>query len=144
MHARTTSIEHAAPGPARALRLVRAAATLPVLLVEDEPTIAVTLGDDLVGHGFRVVHTADGADAVQRLAGCAFAAVITDLRLPGADGIAVLKAARAHGIGSVLVISAYAASRAEDLRAHGVDVVIQKPFCNEQVLAWLCAAIGRP
>ena len=58
-----------------------------ILLVEDEKTIAITLGDDLRGEGHEVRHTADGGEALRILAEESFDCVITDVRLPGVDGL---------------------------------------------------------
>jgi len=126
------------------LRLVVPPPRPHVLLVEDEPTIAVTLTDDLVAGGFVVTHMADGADAVRRLSQHAFAAVITDLRLPGASGHAVLRAAKAGCGIKVMVITAHALGQIEALSSQGADAVLPKPFFNQQVIVWLRAAIGGP
>ncbi|MBI5853396.1 MAG: sigma-54-dependent Fis family transcriptional regulator [Planctomycetes bacterium] len=115
-----------------------------ILLVEDEATIAVTLTDDLQAAGHEVVHLPDGARAISRLAEEVFDCVITDVRLPGADGLDVLKAAkRARPETEVLVMTAYATVEhvVTAMRA-GADDYIQKPFLNEQVLDRL-ARIGR-
>lgn len=117
---------------------VEAIRSVPVLLVEDEPLIAVTLEDDLAEHGFAVRHSGNGAHAVQWLQDEAFAAVITDLRLPGADGFAVLQAARRRCRPlPVLVITASGAAVSHELHRRGADAVLLKPFPNERVIAWL-------
>lgn len=107
-----------------------------ILLVEDEKTIAIPLTDDLEQAGHEVVYKDDGADAVSTLAEQAFDCVITDVRLPGADGLEVLRAAKlARPDTEVLVMTAYAtvAHAVEAMRA-GADDYIQKPFLNEAVL----------
>ncbi|MCA8949996.1 MAG: response regulator [Planctomycetes bacterium] len=109
-----------------------------VLLVEDEPLIAVTLTDDLAAAGYGVRHTADGTEALRLLAQDRFDAVVTDLRLPGASGVEVARAA-SRSRTSVLVITAHAAGRGDDLHQLGA-AVLQKPFANRVVLDWLRAA----
>ena len=107
-----------------------------VLLVEDEQTIAVTLQDDLEGAGYEVQHFADGKAAIAELAVRAYDVVITDVRLPGADGMQVLQAAkRARPDTEVLVMTAYATvEHAVESMRLGADDYIQKPFLNEHVL----------
>jgi DNA-binding NtrC family response regulator len=107
-----------------------------ILLVEDEKTIAVTLQDDLEAAGHEVVHTADGAQAIRLLGDRAFDCVITDVRLPGADGLQVLQGAkRARPDTEVIVISAFATvEHAVEAMRKGADDYIQKPFPNEVVL----------
>jgi len=107
-----------------------------ILLVEDEKTIAIPLTDDLVGAGHEVVHEDDGAAALALLKKQAFDCVITDVRLPGADGLEVLKAAKsARPDTEVLVMTAYATiEHAVEAMHAGADDYIQKPFLNEAVL----------
>ena len=107
-----------------------------ILLVEDEQTIAITLKDDLEAEGYDVVHLPDGKEAIAELARTSFDVVITDVRLPGADGMQVLQAAkRARPDTEVLVMTAYATvEHAVEAMRLGADDYIQKPFLNEHVL----------
>lgn len=114
--------------------------SLRVLLVEDEATIAVTLGDDLVDRGHRVTLLADGVAALRRLDAARFDAVISDLRLPGADGITVLERARRHNPAArLLLVTAFAEERHAAAMRRAGATLLQKPFANDTVLAWLDA-----
>jgi DNA-binding NtrC family response regulator len=107
-----------------------------ILLVEDEQSIAVTLKDDLEGVGYEVEHLADGKLAIAEVGQRSYDVVITDVRLPGADGLQVLQASkRARPDTEVLVMTAYATveSAVEAMRL-GADDYIQKPFLNEHVI----------
>lgn len=111
-----------------------------VLLVDDEPTILVTLQDDLEEHGFVVVIARDGLTALRLLADRPYVAVVTDLRLPGVDGVAVVQAAHARDAATrILVMSADLAGREASLQAAGAEACLAKPFANREVLAWLGA-----
>jgi DNA-binding NtrC family response regulator len=80
----------------------------PVLLVEDRDSLRVMLRSALEAEGFSVEEAADGARAVRALGAGRFLAVITDLKLPGADGHKVLAAAReADPNLAVIVMTAY-------------------------------------
>jgi len=107
-----------------------------ILLVEDEQTIAVTLRDDLEGVGYEVEHCGDGKQAIAVLQRTSFDVVITDVRLPGADGMQVLHAAKqARPDTEVLIMTAYATvEHAVEAMRLGADDYIQKPFLNEHVL----------
>ncbi|MBP8302011.1 MAG: sigma-54-dependent Fis family transcriptional regulator [Planctomycetes bacterium] len=107
-----------------------------ILLVEDEPTIAIPLTDDLEGVGYEVTHLPDGKQAIDALNQRSYDVVITDVRLPGADGMQVLAAAkRARPDTEVLVMTAYATvEHAVEAMRLGADDYIQKPFLNEHVL----------
>src|SRR5688572_18200674 len=101
-----------------------------ILLVEDEQAIAVTLTDDLEAEGHEVVHVADGKEAIRILGEQVFDCVLTDVRLPGASGMEVLKAAKAARPDTeVLVMTAYATvEHAVEAMRCGADDYIQKPF----------------
>ncbi|MGC8915475.1 MAG: sigma-54-dependent transcriptional regulator [Thermoanaerobaculum sp.] len=69
--------------------------TGPVLVVEDREALAAVLEETLVREGFAVEVCYRGDEAIARIAqGPPLLAVITDLRLPGADGLEVLRSAR--------------------------------------------------
>ena len=66
-----------------------------VLLADDERSIAITLRDDLEEAGHRVTVVADGGKAHEELRARHYDLLITDIRMPGMDGISLLKAAKA-------------------------------------------------
>lgn len=108
-----------------------------LLLVEDDRTLALVLADLLrdAGHQVTVLH--DGAAAVAWLEGRRCDAVITDVRLPGADGTRVLGRARAQDPpADVLVMTGYATvQQAVECMRGGAITYLQKPFPAEAVLA---------
>jgi DNA-binding NtrC family response regulator len=65
-----------------------------ILLVEDRESLRAMLAETLSREGYSVEAVATGDDAIRRLnEGRRYGLVLTDLKMPGADGIAVLKAA---------------------------------------------------
>ncbi len=110
-----------------------------ILLADDEKTIAVTLADALRGAGHQVTVAADGEQALQALRLESFDVVITDIRLPKADGLQVLKAAReSQPSCKIVLITAFAS--VEDAVAaikDGAEDYLQKPFFNDDVLVRL-------
>ena len=63
-----------------------------LLIVEDKESLALMLKETVESEGLEADISANGSDAMRRLAdGRRYFAVLTDLRLPGADGIGVLK-----------------------------------------------------
>jgi len=107
-----------------------------ILLVEDEQTIAVTLKDDLEAAGYEVHHCPDGSGGIEELKRRSYDVVITDVRLPGADGLQVLQAAKqARPDTEVIMMTAYATvEHAVEAMRKGADDYIQKPFLNEHVI----------
>jgi CheY-like chemotaxis protein len=62
-----------------------------VLVVDDDDRIAQMLALVLEGEGYRVQIAADGAEALACLAGHAFDAVLTDIRMPRMDGLTLYR-----------------------------------------------------
>jgi DNA-binding NtrC family response regulator len=80
----------------------------PILLVEDRESLRTMLRSTLESEGFSVEEAGDGKSALDALASGRHLAVVTDLRLPGASGHDVLRAARAADARiAVIVMTAY-------------------------------------
>src|SRR5471030_2931466 len=113
--------------------------SMKILLADDERSIAVTLGDALRGAGHTVTVVADGEQALQTLQVDTFDCVISDIRLPKADGLKVLRRAKELNPSTrVILITAYAS--VEDAVAaikDGAEDYIQKPFFNDDVIVRL-------
>lgn len=89
-------------------------AGLKVLVVDDHATNRELAGAVLSAFGADVVEAADGAEALERLAGETFSAVLLDLRMPGLDGFEVLKQLRAqHGPNVAVPVLAFSADGLE-------------------------------
>ncbi|MEZ6021146.1 MAG: sigma-54 dependent transcriptional regulator [Planctomycetota bacterium] len=108
-----------------------------MLLAEDEVTISVTLRDALeeAGHTVQVAETTDAALAALEAGGIDL--VITDVRLPGTGGEAILKRSKELSEARpVIVMTGFATidKAVEAMRLGAVDY-IQKPFRNEAMVA---------
>jgi CheY-like chemotaxis protein len=72
-------------------------ACAPVLLIEDEPAVMALVRAVLEGHGYSVVPTESGAEALRLLAEGNFHGVVSDMRTPGGvDGAQVYAWIAAH------------------------------------------------
>src|SRR2546423_14907042 len=67
-----------------------------LLLVEDEVPLRLAVAEQLADRGYSVEQAESGEAALARLAEFAFDVVVTDLRLPGIDGSAVVPTAVAR------------------------------------------------
>ena len=67
----------------------------PILVVEDEAIMRESLHDWLVDSGYQVATVENGEEALRTITEQDFGLLILDLRLPGKDGLRVLKEARA-------------------------------------------------
>jgi DNA-binding NtrC family response regulator len=108
-----------------------------ILLVEDERTLAIPLADSLreAGHDTTMLH--DGAAALAWLAEHSCDLVVTDVRLPGSDGIEVLRRARSFDPPlPVLIMTGYATiEQAVEAMRLGAFGYLQKPFPSGALLA---------
>jgi DNA-binding NtrC family response regulator len=66
-----------------------------ILVVDDEFEMAAMIADELGDHGYTAVALRLSTEALQRLQDESFDALVTDLRMPGIDGLALLRASRA-------------------------------------------------
>ena len=101
-----------------------------ILLVDDDPSIHAGLVRLIKTLGYEAVAVANGDEAIARLRDGAFELCVTDMHLPGADGLAVLKQARAcRPPVATIVLSEQGtvADAVEALRVGAADV-IAKPF----------------
>jgi DNA-binding NtrC family response regulator len=112
-----------------------------VLLCDDEPLLRATLSDDLEDAGHTIQLASDGDSALALLRSCAYDCVVTDLAMPGADGMAVLAAAREKGIDAVMITGHGSVGRAVEAMRAGAFDFIEKPFLGD-VLVRVLARLG--
>lgn len=106
-----------------------------ILIVEDEKDIADILQEMLEYFGYSVTTSDDGIDAWCLVSGKEFDLILTDLRLPGMDGIELLTKMRLHDIKTpVLIISGVELQgRLAAISKFGPYDTIQKPFKMEDL-----------
>lgn len=110
-----------------------------ILVVDDEPTIRLGVEYSLITEGYEVETASDGDEAIRRLVLCPEDelpdAVILDLRMPGSDGMAVMKRLSESGrVVPVTIASAYIDSpTAIDAVGYGVVDFLKKPITPDQV-----------
>ncbi len=118
-----------------------------VLVVEDEDAVREFVSRALRHHGHDVESARDGLDGLACVSGSAFDLMITDIVMPGLDGIELaLKVAKDSPRTTIMLMSGYANERQ---RAHNLDAlihrVIAKPFTLQQICAATDEALaGRP
>jgi two-component system OmpR family response regulator len=108
-----------------------------ILVVEDDGDTADYVTKGLREAGYTVEHVADGRDGLYLASSSAFDAVVMDRMLPGMDGLSVVKALRAGGVETpILILSALAQldERVIGLKAGGDDY-LTKPFGFSELLA---------
>lgn len=119
-----------------------------VLVVDDSVVIRAIVGHTLRAAGFEVGEAEDGAVALRRLDRESFDVVVTDLQMPGVDGMAVLASVRERGLGTEVIIltgthaqEMETAVRALRLGAH--DFLTKPPAGPEVVVLTVTKAVEK-
>lgn len=106
-----------------------------ILIAEDDPAVRRFVARALTHRGYEVTAAEDGIAALEALSDANYDLLLTDIVMPGLDGIALaLKVTREHPGMPVLMMSGFSAERQ---RAHNLDElihrVIPKPFTLEEI-----------
>jgi excisionase family DNA binding protein len=115
-----------------------------ILVVDDEQIVRDLLLVTLSSADYEVEAAPDGARAIQMLNAASYDLLITDVRMPGTDGLAVVREARRLSSALAVVIITGASSEAIAIEAInlGVKGYLTKPFGVEKVLAVVSRAMG--
>jgi len=112
-----------------------------ILVVDDDPGVVVSVCAILHSRGHETVAVSDGEQALAALGAGNFDLVVTDVWMPGLDGVEILKKLRRSHPGlPVIVLTggstgaplAYGASLAA---AFGATAILYKPFEKEDLIA---------
>jgi DNA-binding NtrC family response regulator len=114
-----------------------------LLLVEDESSLRSAIAEHLSDRGFQVEQADTGEAAVARLSDFAFDIIVTDLRLPGIDGSAVVEAAVARYPDIIaIVVTGYGTVKdAVEAIKRGAWDFVSKPFQIDELLHVLDSAL---
>ena len=115
-----------------------------VLVVDDEETIRDLLSKTLALADYEVDVAPDGRTAVDRMRIIQYDLLITDLRMPGVDGLTVIREARRLKADIPVIIVTGYSSEASAIEAInlGVQGYLTKPFRVPRVLAAAAKALG--
>ncbi|MFO0584562.1 MAG: sigma-54 dependent transcriptional regulator [Anaeromyxobacter sp.] len=107
-----------------------------VLVVDDDPGVRYTLREILEAEGVAVDEAADGAEALARMEAAPAPLVITDLRMPGIDGLELLRRLSARSPAPrVVLITAHGSERtAVEAMKLGAWDYFKKPFDLEELV----------
>ncbi len=109
------------------------------LLVEDERITRISLTNTLKDEGFNVESCETGNEAIQKLATNDYDIVITDLRLPGKNGLEILETAKKNNPNTkVILMTAYATleTAVKAIKLGAYDYLI-KPFSPDKLIVTL-------
>ena len=116
-----------------------------ILVVEDEPGIALGLEYDLRLDGWDVELAGDGLAASRRAREQSFDLILLDVMLPGKDGFDVCRELRKAGVQTPIIMMTAKAQEAEKVLGLdlGADDYVTKPFSPKELRARIRAALRR-
>ncbi len=103
-----------------------------ILLVDDQPKVLKFLEIDLKLHGFEVLTTTSGEEALELIKSKKPDVMLLDIIMPGMDGFEVLKQLRAFSQLPVIAFSASAVNQ-NDAISLGANDFVPKPFDPEEM-----------
>jgi CheY-like chemotaxis protein len=114
---------------------------LRILIVDDDRRMTSTLADILALQGYEITQAYSAPAAIEKVKQVSFDCVLTDIRMPGMDGVELFQELRKHQPGlPVVFMTAYAA---EDIIRQGLESgavgVLNKPVDIHQLLGFLAA-----
>ena len=115
-----------------------------VLVVDDEASIRELLSKTLALEQYEVDTAGDGAAALDRMRASAYDLMIADLKMPGMDGLTLIRQARRLKADlRIIIITGFSTeSSAIEAVNLGVDGYLTKPFRIPQVLSAAAKALG--
>ena len=119
--------------------------TTRILVVEDEPAIALGLKNDLTLEGYLPEVAADGDTALRRAAETRFDLILLDVMLPKKDGFTVCRDLRRAGVRTPIIMLTARAQESDKLLGLGLgaDDYVTKPFSPLELCARIKAVLRR-
>jgi len=116
-----------------------------ILIVEDEPSIALALDDDLRREGYETEVAADGDTAAQKARSREWDLILLDVMLPGKDGFEVCRELRRAGIRTPVLMLTAKTHEAEKVLGLelGADDYVTKPYSARELRARVKALLRR-
>jgi excisionase family DNA binding protein len=134
----------ARPAPATSPRLAPRTSRPRVLVVDDEASIRDLLAKTLALAEYDVDVAPDGRTALERMRMSPYDLLIADLKMPGTDGLTVIREARRYKADLPVIIITGFSTEASAIEAVNLGVAgyLTKPFRVPQVLAAAAKALG--
>jgi DNA-binding response OmpR family regulator len=116
-----------------------------ILVVEDEPPLAMALEDDLKLEGYEVEVVRDGETASRRAREQSFDLIILDVMLPHKDGFEVCRELRRAGLRMPVILLTAKTQESDKVLGLelGADDYVTKPFSPRELRARVKAALRR-
>jgi DNA-binding NtrC family response regulator len=108
-----------------------------ILVVDDEPDLAITCKRLLARRGYEVISVGSRAAAIEALRGTRPALLVSDIRLPDGDGLDLVRAAQkfAPPIPAIVMTGLASPDGREDAMRAGAFAYLAKPFSTQALTA---------
>lgn len=108
-----------------------------ILVIDDKENIRRLLSTSLTSDGYEVAEAEDGASGIERFKNTIYDLVITDVKMPGMDGLEVLEAVKETNPDTAVIVITAFADMDDAIRAlkRGAADYLRKPFKLEEVRA---------
>ena len=115
-----------------------------ILCVDDEVDILELFRDEFVDNGFKVIEASNGTDAFELYQNNKVDCIVSDIRMPGGDGVSLVKNVKEAGADiPIFLVTGFSDYTAEDLSGLGVNAVIFKPFDLEEVVEMITNTVTK-
>ena len=113
-----------------------------ILCVDDEHDILELFKDEFIDCGHKVLEANNGVDAFEVFKSNRVDCIVSDIRMPGGDGVGLVKNVKSTGSDiPIFLVTGFSDYTSEELNGLGVEAVIFKPFDLEEVVTMVEEAI---
>jgi DNA-binding response OmpR family regulator len=113
-----------------------------ILLVEDEENLRLLYQEELAKEGYAVVASGDADEALAALRGGGFDLIITDIRMPGKDGIELITHIMGQRRDIPIIINSAYQSYKDDFMTWAADAYVVKSSSLDELKARVRELIG--
>jgi CheY-like chemotaxis protein len=108
------------------------------MIADDSKVVRIKTGRLLAKFLYQVTTAEDGLDAVKQIEASMPDVLITDVEMPGMDGMELTRQLRANDRTAklpIIMITAHNDTLGDSAREAGVDVLLGKPYSDEELIA---------
>ena len=109
-----------------------------VMVADDSKVVRVKTGRLLGAHRYQVVMAEDGLDAARQIGSALPDVLVTDVDMPGMSGLQLTRQLRGSATTAplpIIMVTSDSEQLREEAKAAGVDVLLGKPYPEEQLIA---------
>ena len=127
------------------MELLNAEPALHAVVADDEPIIREMVGDALVRQGFEVEHAANGHQVLYLLKSSSIDLLVSDIRMPGPNGLDVVGTAReiSPATSCIIITGDATLETARGATQKGAYDYLPKPFTQEELISAVNSALSR-